>query len=111
MATVERSLGRRVAAFRESAGLTQVDLAGRIGADAMAISRLERGVTTPSVRRLASIADVLGVTLRDLFDFEAPAERGAADAQIAGIVAALRGRPVAEVKRVAAVVRAMLKKE
>ena len=112
--TVERSLGQRVAAFRERVALTQGELARRIGVDSMAISRLERGITTPSLRRLAEIADVLGVTLRDLFDFEGAtvpkgAARGAAEAQIAGIVAALRGRPVDEIKRVAAVVKAMLK--
>lgn len=109
MSAVEKALGKRVAALRERVNLTQVQLAERIGADSMAISRLERGVSVPSVRRLAQIAEVLDVPLRDLFDFEARPSRDPAEAQIAGIAALLRGRSPAEVKRIAAAVRALVK--
>ena len=85
MGAVEKQLGRRVAALREQAGLRQVDLAARCGISEMAISRLERGVTVPSVSKLGKIAHVLGVELADLFADEAPV-----DARATALAAAVR---------------------
>ncbi|MBQ1725238.1 MAG: helix-turn-helix transcriptional regulator [Muribaculaceae bacterium] len=51
---------------RKNAGLTQAELAQRIGADKGYISRLERGLTVPTVATLYKIAAAMGlvVTLR-----------------------------------------------
>lgn len=53
---------------RKQAGLTQQELADRIGSDKSYISRLERGITIPTVSTLYRIAAAmgLGVELRPI---------------------------------------------
>lgn len=48
---------------RKKAGLTQKELADRIGTDKGYISRLERGLITPSVSTLYRIASAMGLTV------------------------------------------------
>ena len=48
---------------RKKAGLTQQELAKRIGADKGYISRVERGLITPSVSTLYRIASAMGLTV------------------------------------------------
>lgn len=48
---------------RKNAGLTQAELAQRIGADKGYISRVERGLTIPSVATLYKIAAAMGMTV------------------------------------------------
>lgn len=61
-----RSLGRAIADARRAKGLTQEKLADVIGIEQESISRLERGVTLPSLSRLMRIADVLAVPIASL---------------------------------------------
>ena len=46
---------------RRQAGLTQAELAVRIGADKSYISRVERGLTTPTVSTLYRMAAAMGM--------------------------------------------------
>lgn len=48
---------------RKNAGLTQKELAERIGADKGYISRVERGLTVPNVSTLYRIAAAMGLTV------------------------------------------------
>ncbi|MBQ5981299.1 MAG: helix-turn-helix transcriptional regulator [Prevotella sp.] len=48
---------------RKNAGLTQQELADRIGADKGYISRLERGLTIPTVSTLYRLAAAMGLTV------------------------------------------------
>lgn len=48
---------------RKKAGLTQKELAERIGANKGYISRLERGLTIPTVSTLYRIAAAMGLTV------------------------------------------------
>ena len=48
---------------RKNAGLTQQELAERIGADKGYVSRLERGLTIPSVSTLYCIAAAMGLAV------------------------------------------------
>lgn len=48
---------------RKNAGLTQQELAERIGANKGYISRLERGLTIPTVSTLYKIASAMGLTV------------------------------------------------
>ena len=48
---------------RKNAGLTQQELADRIGANKGYISRLERGLTVPTVSTLYRIAAAMGLTV------------------------------------------------
>lgn len=50
--------------LRKAAGLTQKELATRMGTTASAIARLETGGTSPTFATLERLADALGVQLR-----------------------------------------------
>ena len=47
----------------KNAGLTQQELADRIGANKGYISRIERGLTVPTVATLYKIASAMGLTI------------------------------------------------
>jgi transcriptional regulator with XRE-family HTH domain len=49
--------------LRRRAGLTQAELAARIGTTQSAVARLERGGSTPSLERLTRIARCCGLEL------------------------------------------------
>ena len=49
---------------RRRAGLTQAELAARVGTTQSAIARWERGASRPTVERLESIVDACGLELR-----------------------------------------------
>lgn len=48
---------------RKNAHLTQAELARRIGADKSYISRIEQGLTVPTVATLYKIAAAMGMTV------------------------------------------------
>lgn len=52
---------------REAAGLSQAELAARVGVSKQAISDIELGEKVPSLERAAAIARVLGGTVDALF--------------------------------------------
>jgi ribosome-binding protein aMBF1 (putative translation factor) len=59
----ERSAGYRLRLARENAGLTQAELAARLGVTQQAVARAERWDSNPTVKVLAAWADALGVRL------------------------------------------------
>lgn len=66
---LSEKLGIRIRKFRTQAGLTQAQLADLCGKSPEAISNLERGKATPSVATLQLLADRLGASLHEMFDF------------------------------------------
>ena len=66
METFEAVLGRVLAEERKRAKLTQEVLAYRCKLHPTYISQLERGVKSPTVRVLVSIADAVGVRASEL---------------------------------------------
>ena len=52
--------------LRLEAGLTQEDLAGKIGLTRSAYTMIENGDRTPSLRTAKALADTLGVTVDQL---------------------------------------------
>ncbi len=61
-----KSIGRAVSSKRIKKGLTQGDVAEKIGVEPETIGRIERGVTLTPIPRLVEIANVLGCPLADL---------------------------------------------
>lgn len=62
----KKTLGQLVAERRQAAGLTQAELASCIGTAVMAVSNIERGVSTPKATTLLAIAKSLGIDVGDL---------------------------------------------
>jgi transcriptional regulator with XRE-family HTH domain len=67
MSTIDRKIGRRIAEQRRLAGLSQARLADKMNVATETLSRLETGRAMPSLVRMTSIAQALGVELHDLF--------------------------------------------
>ena len=61
------AIGARVRTLRKRRGLTQAELAGRIGRSTEALSVLERGRSTPTLPVLGRLSEELAVPLRDFF--------------------------------------------
>lgn len=52
---------------RKKAGLTQKDLADKLGITASAITQIEKGLTMPDINRVSAIADILKISVDELF--------------------------------------------
>ena len=61
-------VGERLRALRRERGLSLTQVASQIGISASFLSQVETGKVHPSVASLLSIANLLGVSLDDLFD-------------------------------------------
>lgn len=59
-------LGSQIKAQRLALGWTQEDLGAKIGVEVNTVSRIECGTHLPSLLRLESIADTLGVSITSL---------------------------------------------
>lgn len=62
----KESMGKRIAALRRNKGLTQEQLAERVGVSAQAVSKWENDVSCPDISALPLLADILGVTTDEL---------------------------------------------
>ena len=59
-------VGDKIRYYRRKKGMTQAELAKRLGTAHMIISNYERGIYNPGFKRLTEIADALDVTTDDL---------------------------------------------
>lgn len=70
------SVAEKIKAAREKAGLTQAQLAEKVGTTAQNISQYERGIRNPKYNTLEKIAHSLGVNVdsfhKNLYDLSAP---------------------------------------
>jgi transcriptional regulator with XRE-family HTH domain len=72
---VRRLVGRNVKRLRTAAGLSQAELAERMGVDRAYVSGLELGQRNPTIVTLWHIAKALGVNVRLFFEEEKPPRR------------------------------------
>lgn len=55
--------------IRQEKGLSQTDLAKKMGISSQAVQQFENGVRTPSLERAVEIAQALEITLDELIEF------------------------------------------
>ena len=67
----KRGNGSPIARRRIASGMTQGQLAEKIGCSQKDVSRWENGARTPRVETLAKIAGVFGCKIEDLISWEA----------------------------------------
>lgn len=71
MVELNKLFGKRLGNLRKEKGLTQEQLSEKVGVSVEFISYLERGIHGPSFHTLDKIAKALGVSVKELFDFDA----------------------------------------
>ena len=69
MSELKKNFGQKVQSLRLEAGITQEQLADAVGLTIESISNIERGIFGPKFDNLEKIAEVLGVPVKELFDF------------------------------------------
>ena len=62
-------LGKRIIELRLKKGWSQRDLAFECGKEPQSIERVENGKSNPTAFYLKELADALGVTVADFFNF------------------------------------------
>ena len=61
-------IGNKIKHLRYKAGLTQEQLAAKLGISAQSVSKWETSITMPDITLLPTIAGELGVSIDELFD-------------------------------------------
>ena len=64
-------LGKKIKQLRFKAGLTQDQLAQKLGIGPQSVSKWENAVAMPDISTLPLLAEIFGVTIDDLFDLSA----------------------------------------
>ncbi|MFJ3483537.1 helix-turn-helix domain-containing protein [Pseudomonas sp. NPDC090202] len=59
-------VGRAISKQRVRCGMTQEDVAERLGIGNEAVSRIERGVVIPNISRLLELSDIFGCEVAEL---------------------------------------------
>jgi transcriptional regulator with XRE-family HTH domain len=68
MEDIFMKINEKIKSLRLKSGMTQEQLANRIGVSAQSISKWENGISMPDISLLPFIAEVFGVSIDDLFD-------------------------------------------
>ncbi len=69
MGILSKKVGQRIKEIRESRGIKQCTLAVKLYMEPSNLTRIENGHQFPKEENLVKIADILGVEVKDLFDF------------------------------------------
>jgi Predicted transcriptional regulators len=68
------SVGRKISVLRKKSGITQMELANRLGLSFQAVSNWERGVAMPDIGNLKLLAQILNTTVDDILGDERAAK-------------------------------------
>jgi transcriptional regulator with XRE-family HTH domain/predicted membrane protein len=66
MEQTNQTLGKRIAALRKEKGMTQEQLAEKVGVSAQAVSKWENDASCPDITLLPLLGDILGVSVDEL---------------------------------------------
>ncbi len=72
---LKRLFGLRVQSLRRRTGMSQQQLADAIGKSLDTVSNVERGISSTRIETMDKMANVLGVSLAELFELDAPVSR------------------------------------
>lgn len=60
------TIGNRISKYRKAKGLTQEDLAGKLGVSSQAVSKWETDASCPDISLLPQLCSILGITTDEL---------------------------------------------
>ena len=69
-----KSMGNRISQLRKEKGITQEDMAEKLGVTPQAVSKWENDISYPDILLLPKIAEMLGVTVDELLSGESKKE-------------------------------------
>lgn len=69
----EQSLGQTIARLRKEKGMTQLQLAERMGVTDKAVSKWERDLSSPDLGTMPKLAEAFGLTVDELMQGRIPA--------------------------------------
>lgn len=82
----KETFGSKVASLRKEKGMTQLELARKMGVTDKAVSKWERDLSLPDVSSLPRLAEVLDVSVEELLQAKAVHTEGEASAKISGFI-------------------------
>jgi transcriptional regulator with XRE-family HTH domain len=68
MTGIDRKIGVRIKQIRKSRGLSQIELAERVGISFQQIQKYEKGVANITVSRLQQLSEALGIHITSFFE-------------------------------------------
>ena len=76
---MKKTLGTMIAELRKQQGMTQLDLAEKMGVTDKAVSKWERDLSCPDINSIPNLAEVLGISVEELMqvkkEVDAPASK------------------------------------
>ena len=76
---MKKTLGMMIAELRKEKGMTQLELAGKMGVTDKAVSKWERDLSCPDINSLPNLAEILGVSVDDLMQVKQEASESKID--------------------------------
>ena len=70
-----QTFGTTIAALRKAHGMTQLELAEKMGVTDKAVSKWERDLSFPDVSSLPKLAEIFGVSVDELMQVKAAGEK------------------------------------
>jgi len=71
---MKKTMGTMIAELRKQQGMTQLELAGKMGVTDKAVSKWERDLSCPDINSLPDLAEILGVSVDELMQVKREAE-------------------------------------
>lgn len=90
-------IGKVIRTYRKKKGLTQEEMANRLGVTAPAVNKWENGVSQPDIQLLAPIARLLDVSLEELLSFRETISEDEINDIVQELDTKLQTQPYAEV--------------
>ena len=69
MATLRKQFGKKLRSIRKRRGMTQQQFAENLDISIDFLSLIERGLNAPSFESIEAFSIILGIPVRDFFDF------------------------------------------
>jgi len=98
MKSITKLIGSNIAVIRKDRELTQAQLAEMIDAAVETISRIERGVSIPSLKTLEKISSAMHVHIKELLNFDYPTAKKSSTKETERLLAFLQTRKPADIR-------------
>lgn len=82
----KQTLGNMIANLRKEQGMTQLDLAEKMGVTDKAVSKWERDLSCPDVSSIPKLAEILGVTVDELMQSKSDGAKAGRSEEIQNII-------------------------